>query len=649
MRYLIAAAALIAALPAAAADLATTFAARPGALRAALAPDGDSMIYIASFQSGGRAVMFADLKSGKATQVFSTPNATVVPYRCDFKTATRLICLVYGIREAGRYTANFTRVIAIDIDGRNLKLLGQRDVQGASRVIFDGGGVIDWLPDDPGHVLMQVDIADSETGDSNIRAAREGIGAARVDIRTGARTMVERSNLFAYRLGSDGQGNIRFRGSVERDPNGYWRDRISYAVRPKGARDWKPIVDASLSNPAATYFDGFDETGDQIFQLKLLDGRQALYRVATDGSGTAALVLAHPAVDIEGVKRIGKYRRAIGAEYTDDRNRIQYFDPKLAALTRSLGKVLTALPNVSIVDESWDGNKKLVYADGDNVPGRYYLFDSTTKQLGELVATQPLLDDVKLGSVTAIRYSSADGTSIPAYLTLPPGRADAKGLPAIVMPHGGPAARDSGGYDWLAQFFAASGYAVLQPNFRGSSGYGEDFFAKNGFQSWALAISDINAGARWLTAQGADRNKLAIVGWSYGGYAALQANVVEPTLYRATVAIAPVTDLPLMRKAAFEYINYKVIDAMIGSGPHVVAGSPAKQADKITAPVLIFHADKDLNVDIEQSRTMASALRSAGKRVELIEYKGLDHQIDDSEARRDMLTRSAAFLGTALN
>ena len=518
----------------------------------------------------------------------------------------------------------------------------------AASVAYNGGGVLDWLPDDPAHVLMQVDVAETDGSDTNIRSAAAGRAAAMVDVNTGVRKIVERSSPTVAVLDADGQGKIRFRGTMDRDPNGYTRDRIAYFVRAKGDNAWKPLTSGAASNQAQTYYDGFDETADNVFQIRQLDGRAALYKVAADGSGKSELVYAHPQVDVTGVLRIGKFNRAVGATYATERDEVEFFDPKLASLGRSLSKALPGHPDVSVLDESWDGTKKLIYADSDNAPGRYYLFDTTTKKLGELVAVYPALDGVALGQVKAVRYAARDGTMIPGYLTLPPGRTDARGLPAIVMPHGGPSARDTAGFDWLPQFFAAKGYAVLQPNFRGSSGYGQDFFAKNGFQSWQLAVGDINDGARWLAAQGADARKLAIVGWSYGGYAALQANVMDPGLYRATIAVAPVTDLPLMRQEHLDYTDYKLVDAMIGQGPHVVAGSPAKNAGKIMTPVLMFHADKDLNVDIEQSRVMASALRSAGKKVELIEYKGLDHQIDDSASRHDMLTRSAAFLAAAM-
>lgn len=266
-----------------------------------------------------------------------------------------------------------------------------------------------------------------------------------------------------------------------------------------------------------------------------------------------------------------------------------------------------------------------------------------------MVAVYPGLDKVALGVVKAISITARDGTTIPGFLTLPPGRIDARGLPGLVMPHGGPSARDTAGFDWLAQFFAAQGFAVLQPNFRGSAGCGDAFFAKNGFKSWPLAIGDVNDGGRWLIAQGVDPMKLAIFGWSYGGYAALQANVVEPSLYRATVAVAPVTDLELLRTEGQRDGNFRIVDGEIGQGPHILAGSPARHADVFLAPVLMFHGDRDLNVEIEQSRLMASQLRGAGKKVELVEFKNLDHQLDDSAVRTQLLAKSAAFLKAAMH
>jgi dipeptidyl aminopeptidase/acylaminoacyl peptidase len=166
-----------------------------------------------------------------------------------------------------------------------------------------------------------------------------------------------------------------------------------------------------------------------------------------------------------------------------------------------------------------------------------------------------MLEGRRLAGVQPIVIPEADGVKIPAYLTLPVG-GTGKNLPTVVLPHGGPTARDGWGFDWLAQFLAARGYAVIQPNYRGSAGYGEEWLGQNGFQAWQAAIGDITASARHLVAQGiADPSRLVILGWSYGGYAALQSAAVEPNLYKAAVAIAPVTDLSLLKREASGFDN----------------------------------------------------------------------------------------------
>ena len=210
-------------------------------------------------------------------------------------------------------------------------------------------------------------------------------------------------------------------------------------------------------------------------------------------------------------------------------------------------------------------------------------------------------------------YPAGDGTSIPGYLTLPVG-GTGKNLKAIVMPHGGPGSRDEWGFDWLAQFFVARGYAVLQPNYRGSAGYGEAWYGRNGFQDWETAIDDVNDAGRWLVTQGiADPEKLVVVGWSYGGYAALQSQVVDPSLYKAVVAIAPVTDLEALREENRNFTSRLTVDEFIGRGPHVSAGSPARHAERFAAPVLLVHGTKDLNVGVGQSKLMRDRLNSAQK------------------------------------
>jgi dipeptidyl aminopeptidase/acylaminoacyl peptidase len=290
----------------------------------------------------------------------------------------------------------------------------------------------------------------------------------------------------------------------------------------------------------------------------------------------------------------------------------------------------------------------LIWAGSDTDPGRYYIFDRQAKRLNEIMLSRPELEGATLAAVKPITIKASDGTDVPAYLTLPTG-SNGKNLPAIVMPHGGPSARDEWGFDWLSQYFASRGYAVIQPNYRGSSGYGDAWFQRNGFQSWRAAIGDVNDAGRWLVSQGiADPAKLAIVGWSYGGYAALQSGVLDPDLFKAVVAVAPVTDLAQLKEDSINWTNHRMVSEAVGSGPHVAEGSPAQNAGRIKAPVLMFHGERDRNVRLRQSRMMEDRLKSAGKSVELVVYPKLDHYLMDSSVRAEMLRRSDAFLRAAL-
>ncbi len=277
------------------------------------------------------------------------------------------------------------------------------------------------------------------------------------------------------------------------------------------------------------------------------------------------------------------------------------------------------------------------------------MFDRKTHTLAEILLVRPNLENFKLAQVKPIGIKVPDGTVIPAYLTLPVGK-EPKNLPAVVLPHGGPSSRDEWGFDWLAQYLAARGYAVVQPNYRGSAGFGDAWLMENGFKSWRTSIGDITASAGWLVGQGiADPKRLAIVGWSYGGYAALQSAATEPSLFKAVAAVAPVTDLSMLKGEAKDYTNADIVEQFVGSGQHIIDGSPLKHAEAIKAPVLLVHGDLDTNVRVAESDKMAAALRSAGAQVEFLRFKGLDHQLEDSDARAQMLTKIGQLLDRSIS
>jgi len=328
-----------------------------------------------------------------------------------------------------------------------------------------------------------------------------------------------------------------------------------------------------------------------------------------------------------------------------DRRQTEVFEPQIKQLLTALSRALPQQPLMRIVDSSLDESMLVVVAGSDNDPGVYYMFDRKSHQLNTFLVLRSELEHVKLANVKATSYPAEDGVMIPAYLTLPPGQESPHGLPAIVLPHGGPSSRDQWGFDWLSQYFANRGYAVLQPEYRGSAGYGEAWFQQNGFRSWKVAIGDVLSGGRWLVKQGiADPARLGIVGWSYGGYAAMKSTVVDPTLFKAAIAIAPVTDLSALVEERRHWSDFEVVKAFVGDGPQLHEGSPIENASSFKVPVLRFHGTLDRTVGYRQSERLAEKLKSAGARVDLVSFKDLDHQLDDSEARTELLKRSDEFL-----
>jgi len=644
--------ATVAAQADAASDAATKFGAREYVQQISLSPDGSHVAIVVPTPGGpGAAVMVATLATGDIKQILTSSGSPDRLKACAWTTDTRLICTAYLIVNDGTYTMGYTRIIAVDADGKRLTMLSARTNNRSLGVSTNGGEVIDWQADSgDGSVLMTHTYVPEKTIGTNLASTRDGYGVDKVDTVTLKRTVVEGARSGAETYISDGRGKVRIMEVRGADGIGYMRDTAAVLYRTADSRQWKPLGTIKQTGSASVGFSpvAVDRDKNVAYGFDTVNGRIALSSVSLDGSLKRDVVLARPDVDVDGLVRIGRQNRVVGASFATDKRQTVYFDPELKALSASLSKALPGLPLVNIVDASADESKLLIYAGSDVDPGRYYLFDKATRKLEEVMAIRPQLAKTALAPVKPISITVADGTAIPAYLTLPPG-SNGKGLPAIVMPHGGPGARDEWGFDWLAQFFANRGYAVLQPNFRGSTGYGTAFFEKNGFQSWPIAIGDVNDSGRWLIKQGiADPAKLAIVGWSYGGYAALQSAVVDPRLFKAIVAVAPVTDLETLRQESQNFTNFKLVDTEIGHGAHVASGSPAQHGDRFVAPVLLFHGDKDRNVGVGESRLMAARLKSAGKTVEFVEFRGLDHQLDDSTVRAEMLDKIDGFLRTTL-
>jgi dipeptidyl aminopeptidase/acylaminoacyl peptidase len=318
--------------------------------------------------------------------------------------------------------------------------------------------------------------------------------------------------------------------------------------------------------------------------------------------------------------------------------------------------ITDAFPDSSPSIASWsdDRQKIVLRLSTANKAPRFVLVDLAAGKSQSIGAVYEGIADGDVSPIRPFRYKASDGLEIAGYLTLPHG-GNSKGLPLVVLPHGGPASRDVLGFDWMAQALASRGYAVMQPNFRGSDGYGWAFMAA-GFGEWGGKMpSDLSDGVKRLVADGViDPARVCIVGASYGGYAALAGVAFEPSVYRCAASIAGPTDLKRFLQSTVTAAGSKNnatlrywdrFMGVNGSGdPRLEKISPALHAEDIKAPVLLIHGRDDTVVPFNQSQLMADAMKKAGRPASLITLKGEDHWMSRSETRMEMITSLVTFL-----
>mgnify|MGYP003139019710 FL=1 len=333
----------------------------------------------------------------------------------------------------------------------------------------------------------------------------------------------------------------------------------------------------------------------------------------------------------------------------------KFYDPDVdAAVSGMVNQFSTASVNLVSWTDDWSKLLYLIY--GSDTPGSYVLQDRETGQMMLVADERDNIPPDAVGQMVSVNYKARDGLNIPSILTWPAGVdiETASKLPLVVMPHGGPESYDAVGFDWMAQYFANRGYLVLQPNFRGSSGYGTEHRILGKGEWGGKMQDDITDGVQTLVEQGlADPTRVCIVGASYGGYAALAGGAFTPDLYKCVVAVAPVSGIrPLLvdvkwdngrKHWALDYWQENIGD-LDEEREKLDAISPARAADKFTAPVLLIHGNDDTIVPIKQSEIMERALEKAGKDVTFLELEGEDHWMSDGDTRIDALRAMAIFI-----
>lgn len=604
--------------------LAHAFAAAPNLNDLRLSPDGKRISFLQAHPQGMTVARALDTSTGKVTLLMAgKPNEFDIAW-CDWANDERLVCSLRGLVRYGLFYYPATRIVAVNADGTQMKVLHVHKPTSANLVWPPDlaqfqDNIVDWLVKDDRHVLVQVPSTDASA-------------LARLDIYSGELSYQTRDGDRVRDWVSDGRGEPRLYRTVD-ETNSKWY------VREMAGGAWTLLHTSAL----ADLDDAFEPIGFALDPNELLyydrnDGRVALYSMDLANGRQTQLVFAHPEVDVSGILALGKYRRLVGVRYVTDLPRIRYFDTDIEELHSRLQKLF---PNelVGVTDEDWDSQRYLFFVSSDQDPGKYYLFDKAHSTYSPLGSAYPELEKQPLAPMTEIHYPARDGTSIQAYLTVPPGQHEK--LPTVILPHGGPESRDVRRFDFLVQFLVANGYAVLQSNYRGSYGYGAGWAGQGGFKEWRQVISDITDGTRYLIGESiADPKRVCIVGWSYGGYAALMSGIEEPSLYRCVASIAGVTDLQSLYA-----IGGRATQAFIGTGPEIFKeGSPLERAAELKVPIALFHAEEDVNVPYSQSENMFKQLHKLDKQVEFFHYQHAEHDIAPERYRTDLLARLADFL-----
>ena len=457
-----------------------------------------------------------------------------------------------------------------------------------------------------------------------------------VDVSTGKSKKVVPSVPDVWDWKSDGAGNVRPGTLFDRDG-----ERRGILYRGPGGGRFQRLHRKSDEHPLPDPVI-FRKDGSAV-GLDDREGRQAVYEIALPSFTLGKKLFGSDRYDVGYVLATAQSDDVLGFNITERRNRTDWVDPEFKDIQSALDQTV-GRGNARITSLSRDRKKVLLEIGEPSQAGALYYWNTDGDQMERIAWNNKVIQNRKLSPVATVQYKARDGTLIEAVLTLPRGRAH-KGLPLIVMPHGGPEARDSEEFNWWGQFLAEQGYAVIQPNYRGSTGYGEGFL-KLSRGEWGRKMQDDLVDAiGWASSQGyIDPKRVCIAGGSYGGYAAMQAARRDKAHYRCSISYAGISDLKAMLKYDRNLLGRAVVEWWKTMATDFDAVSPRFHAAEFGMPILIAHGAVDKRVPVKQSRMLVTELQKAGKPFDYVEQKEGDHHFSRSEDRLEFLKAMKAFL-----
>ena len=515
---------------------------------------------------------------------------------------------------------------AVDIDGSNF-------LDGTP---FEGVQVrpLDELEDDDEHILIGMNKRNPQIFD-----------VYRMNVNSGDLKLVAENPGNIAGWTTDNEGVVRMASTTD-------GVNTSLLYRATEKDPFKVVLTTSFKDSLDPMFFDFDNKYVYV-SSNLERDKAAVFKWDPETGETLEMIYEHPEVDVSSLLRSKKRKVITGTSYLTDRVHHEFFDEQREQLQRTLEEKLPGY-QVAVADMSRDETKVLVRTYSDRSLGAYYFFDRESGEFTKLVDVSPWLDESEMASMKPVQYTSRDGLTIRGYLTLPAG-AEPENLPVVVNPHGGPWARDAWGFNPEVQFLANRGYAVFQPNFRGSTGYGKEFWQAS-FKEWGGKMQDdITDGVNWLIDEGiADPERIGIYGGSYGGYATLAGLTFTPELYTCGVDYVGVSNIFTWLEAFPPYWKpfLEMVYEMVGNPETdkemLEAVSPFFHVDKIQAPLLVAQGANDPRVKQEESDQIVEALTARGIDVPYMVKENEGHGFGNEENRFDFYRAMESFLGKYL-
>jgi len=632
----------VARAPAAAEPPLEAFAELPAITRPALSPDGRHLAMLQGAEGRRLPVVVTFDDEGKPIRrVRLDPGREMVDIvDIDWSGSKRLLISGLGNRPFQELPDN--RILVYSVDRQELSPLVRPPRAGGhslrarrqSRVRRSSVRLVDPLRFIPDQAIAVV------TGPE-----ADGAQVWRINLDSHSQTTLvgDADRYLSFQAGPEGELRL-----ATRAPQG----RTQLLYRADTGASWRmltPPVDPAAGDRVA----GISEDGSAILVLRPASGAGRILTRFDPETGRYSKPLFGPTgrdvVTLLTEDSPGRHR-LVGYRASGHFRRDVYLDPAWAERQQRIDVALPESVN-RIVESNTAATRHIVVAEAADRPRRYLIFDESANRMRDLGSSYPALEGIALPATRPVRYPAGDGTPIPAYLTLP--QEGEPPFPAVVLVHGGPKSRVYQSFYYWVQFLASRGYAVLQPNFRGSDGYGAAWAAAGRREWGGLMQRDVDDGARWLAeTRIAEFDRTCIMGGSYGGYAALMGVASSPDLYACAIAVNAVSDLKRMVRDDRRTYPGAPWTRFVGLGPddeeRLTRGSPLVQADRIAAPVLLVHARDDLRVPVIHSEAMADALESAGTTVRLVRPSSGGHPLTSATARKMLLEAVETFLHQSL-